>query len=46
MATYNNAWKDDKVGIIYGDLAPMALDQHGRFDGKKFTLEKIGRAHV
>jgi len=34
--------QDDKCGIIYGDLCPMALDQHGRFDGKKFTLDEDG----
>jgi hypothetical protein len=35
-------FQDDKCGIIYGDLCPMALDQHGRFDGKKFTLDEDG----
>jgi hypothetical protein len=33
---------DDKIGIGYGMLVPMALDQHGRFDGKTFTVDKPG----
>jgi hypothetical protein len=35
-------FQDDKIGIGYGVLVPMALDQHGRFDGKKFTIDKAG----
>jgi hypothetical protein len=35
-------YQDDKIGIGYGMLCPMALDQHGRFDGKVFTVDKAG----
>ena len=35
-------FQDDRCGIGYGMLVPMALDQHGRFDGKKFTIDKAG----